>query len=44
VSFSIPAGNGRREHYTGTVDRDQIKGEVRDGEMVVARWSATRIP
>ena len=44
VSFSIPTGNGRRELYSGTVDRDQIKGEVRDGETVVARWSATRIP
>ena len=44
LSFSVPAGNGRRELYTGTVDRDQIKGEVRDGDMVVARWSATRIP
>ena len=44
LSFSIPAGNGRRELYTGTVDRDQIRGEVREGEMVVARWSAARIP
>ena len=44
LSFSVPAGNGRRERFTGTVDRDQIRGEVRDGEMVVARWSATRMP
>lgn len=44
LSFSLPAGNGRRELFTGTVDRDQIRGEVRDGEMVVARWSATRLP
>jgi hypothetical protein len=43
LSFSLPAGNGRRELYTGTVDRDRIQGEVRDGE-ILARWSATRIP
>jgi len=44
LTFSVPAGNGRRELFTGTVERDQIRGEVRDGEMVVARWSATRAP
>ena len=44
VSFSVAAGNGRREIYTGTVDRDEIRGEVRDGETVLARWSASRIP
>jgi hypothetical protein len=44
LSFSVLAGNGRRELYTGTVERDEMRGEVRDGEMVVARWSASRLP
>jgi SAM-dependent methyltransferase len=44
LSFSVPAANGRRETFTGTVERGQISGEVREGEMVIARWSATRVP
>ena len=42
--FTVPAANGRRELYTGLVAQDRIQGEVRDGEMVIARWSATRVP
>ena len=41
--FTVPAANGRRELYTGLVAQDRIQGEVRDGEMVIARWSATRV-
>ncbi|MBI3041997.1 MAG: class I SAM-dependent methyltransferase [Betaproteobacteria bacterium] len=44
LSFAVPAGNGRSERYSATVGRDRMNGEVRDGEAVVARWSATRIP
>jgi hypothetical protein len=44
LSFTVSGENGRREHYTATVGRDQMSGEVRDGEAVVARWSATRVP
>jgi 16S rRNA G966 N2-methylase RsmD len=43
-SFTVPAANGRRELYTGLVAQGRIQGEVRDGEMVIARWSATRVP
>jgi hypothetical protein len=44
MSFTLPAENGGREQFTGTVARDRIRGEVRNGEAVVARWSATRVP
>ena len=44
LSFNVTLGDGRREWYSGTVDRDEIKGEVRDGETVLARWRATRVP
>jgi len=44
MSFTLPAENGGREQFTGTVARDRIQGEVRNGAAVVARWSATRVP
>ena len=44
LSFTLPAANGGREQFTGTVASDRIQGEVRNGETVVARWSAARIP
>jgi len=44
LSFTVTGDNGRRERYSATVGRDQMSGEVRDGETVVARWSATRAP
>jgi len=44
LSFTLPAANGGREQFTGTVARDRMQGEVRNGEAVVARWSATRVP
>ncbi len=44
LAFTAPGENGRRERYTATVDRGEMSGELRDGETVIARWSATRIP
>lgn len=44
LSFTVPGENGRRERYSATVGRDQMTGEIRDGETVVARWSANRVP
>lgn len=44
LSFSLPDANGGQEQLTGTVSRDRIQGDVRNGGLVVARWSATRIP
>jgi hypothetical protein len=44
LSFTLAAANGGREQFTGTVARDRMQGEVRNGEAVVARWSATRVP
>jgi len=44
LSFVAAGGNGRRESYTATVGNGQMNGEVRDGEKVIARWSATRVP
>jgi hypothetical protein len=44
LSFTVPGENGRRERYSATVGRDEMNGEVRDGDTVVARWSATRMP
>ena len=43
-AFSVQGENGRRERYSATVDRGEMSGEVRDGETVTARWSATRVP
>ena len=44
LTFTAPGENGRRERYSATVGRDEMRGEVRDGETVIARWSATRVP
>jgi len=44
LTFTAPGENGRRERYLATVGRDGMRGEVRDGETVIARWSATRVP
>lgn len=44
LSFTVNSDNGRLERYSATVGRDSMGGEVRDGETVVARWNATRVP
>jgi 16S rRNA G966 N2-methylase RsmD len=44
LSFSASGANGRAERYTATVKDGRMTGEVRNGETVVARWSATRLP
>lgn len=44
LTFTLPGANGRPELFTGTVTRDRIRGEVRDGGTVIARWTATRAP
>jgi predicted O-methyltransferase YrrM len=44
LSFTVTGGNGRPERFLATVDRGEMRGEVRDGETVLARWSATRVP
>jgi len=44
LTFTVAGENGRRERYSATVGRDQMSGEVRDGETVIARWNATRVP
>lgn len=44
LSFTVQGENGRRERYSATVGRDHMSGEVSDGETVIARWSATRVP
>lgn len=42
LTFTAPGENGRHECYLATVGRGGNSGEVRDGETVIARWSATR--
>ena len=44
LSFTAVGANGRRERYSATVGGERMSGEVRDGETVIARWSATRAP
>ncbi len=44
LAFTVQGENGRRERYSATVGRGEMSGEVRDGEWVIARWSATRVP
>ena len=44
VSFTAAGADGRRERYSATVRGGQMTGEVRSGEMVIARWSAARVP
>lgn len=44
LAFTVPGENGRTERYSGTVSREQMSGEVRDGDTVIARWRATRAP
>jgi SAM-dependent methyltransferase len=44
LSFIAAGARGRPEHYTATVRDGQMTGEVRSGEAVIARWSATRLP
>lgn len=43
VGFTALA-DGRKERYSATVTGDRMQGEIRNGEAVIARWSATRIP
>jgi hypothetical protein len=44
VSFTAVGDGGRRERYSATVRGGQMTGEVRNGETVIARWAATRLP
>ncbi len=44
MSFTATGVDGRRERYTATVRGAQMTGEVRNGETVIARWSAARVP
>ncbi|MNC87944.1 hypothetical protein D3C83_37210 [compost metagenome] len=44
LTFTVPDENGRRAHYSATVGGGRMSGEVRDGETVIARWNATRVP
>ena len=44
LTFTVSGGSGRTERYSATVGRDEMSGEVRDGETVIARWNATRVP
>jgi SAM-dependent methyltransferase len=44
LSFAAAGADGRPERYTATVRGEQMTGEVRSGETVIARWSATRLP
>lgn len=44
VSFTATGADGRRERYSATVRGGQMRGEVRSGETVIARWSAARVP
>jgi precorrin-6B methylase 2 len=42
LSFTVAGANGRRDRYFATVDGARMTGEVKDGEKVIARWSATK--
>ena len=44
VAFTASGAGGQAERYTATVKDGQMKGEVRSGETVIARWSASRLP
>ena len=44
LSFTAAGENGRPERYTAMVKGREMTGEVRSGETVIARWSATRLP
>jgi hypothetical protein len=44
LTFTAPGQNGRRERYSAVVAEGRMSGEVRDGETVIARWNATRVP
>lgn len=42
LAFTVAGANGRRDRYFATVDGGRMTGEVKDGEKVIARWSASR--
>ena len=44
LTFTANGASGRAERYTATVRDGQMTGEVRNGETVIARWSAARLP
>jgi hypothetical protein len=44
LTFIVPGENGRRVRYSAMVGSGQMSGEVRDGETVIARWNAIRVP
>lgn len=44
LSFTAVGANGRRERFHGSVGGGRMQGEVLNGDVVVARWSATRLP
>lgn len=44
VSFTAAGAEGRPERYFATVKGGHMTGEVRNGETVIARWSAAKVP
>jgi len=42
LSFTVQGENGRTERWQATVGREGMSGEVRNGDALVARWSAAR--
>jgi precorrin-6B methylase 2 len=42
MSFTVIGAKGRPERYSATVGAGEMTGEVRDGETVIARWSASK--
>lgn len=44
IAFTIQRGDGRREFHSATVGRGEMSGEISDGDRVISRWSAARVP
>jgi hypothetical protein len=42
MSFTVTGAKGRSERYSATVGAAEMTGEVRDGDTVIARWSASK--
>ena len=42
LAFSVQREGGRTDRYSARVSGEQMSGEVREGDTVIARWSATR--
>jgi SAM-dependent methyltransferase len=43
LAFAVRGEDGRAEHHSASVTREQMTGEIRDGDRVIARWSAARV-